>query len=271
MGDVFWQQHDTSNALNHYREAIRLTPSYMNLHPLHEFVCKVYCNIGRTHLYRYQYDSAIWYGNQSAKMGGNISAVTDLFWGEMAQYQKQQYSCYPILQSAASHSLNHENNHRVALECYERLSEIYQNMHFADSSMHYARNAFTISTNLRNTDDRHRACLRLALLFKEQKMYDSAFNYQQKALELYPLQVNSEKERLTLNAYFNSKINKQTLTAQEKQTSLRNWIFVMLGTLVLLTLLIVFYRTRLQSTHNRKMKEVEMRALRAQMKSAFYF
>jgi len=271
IGDVFWQKQDTTNALNHYREAVRLSPSYIKAHPLHETMCKVYCNIGRIHLYRNQYDSAQWYGNQSAIMGGDISAVTDLFWGEMAQHQNNKVAAIHYYRSGANHSLNYENNHRMALQCFERLSSIYQTMQFADSALSYAREALAISSELRNSDAQQQAYLHVATLFKEQKIYDSAFYYQQKALELYSRQLSTEKERLTLNAYFNSKINSQTSTALENQNKLRNWMFAMLGALVLLTLLIFFYRSRLQSTYDRKMKEVEMRALRAQMNPHFIF
>jgi LytS/YehU family sensor histidine kinase len=111
----------------------------------------------------------------------------------------------------------------------------------------------------------------LAQLFKERKQYDSAFVYQQKVIASAQSQFNQQKERQALNTYFNEKMTEQALVAQKKQYQSRLWVYVLLTGLGLLLGFAIWYRSRIRSGYNKKMKEVEMRALRAQMNPHFIF
>jgi len=271
IGDAYWQMNDTVQALSNYHHAIRLTPSYNFFHPLHEAICNRLCNIGRVHLVHHQLDSAKWYASQSAKVGDKISAITDLFWGDIEMKQSNFEVALRYFHSAVRVGFHHDHNLNIVLQSYERISQIFQSRHQPDSALHYARNAFSIASLLHNNAAINSNGSVLATLFKDQHRFDSAFFYQQKVIESAEKQFSQEKERQALNIYFSEKIKEQEIASDKKEYNARLWLFILLGGLVLFALFAIRYRMKLKSGYDKKMKEIEMRALRAQMNPHFIF
>ena len=167
--------------------------------------------------------------------------------------------------------LHHDHNINLVLQSYTNLAEVFASTHQIDSAIAYNRYAFTTAGSLQNADAQRQSGISLALLFKEQKKYDSAFWYQEKVIESSQFQFIRQKERQTLNTYFNEKLNEQQTAAQKKQYEARVWLYAVLGGLALLIFFVAGYYSRMKSGYTKKMKEVEMRALRAQMNPHFIF
>lgn len=271
VGDVYWHLKDTAQAVDNYRLSMRWTPVYAYFHPLHEAICSRLCNMGRACLGRHQIDSAKWYATQSAQVGDRVSCLTDLFWGDIAQSESKLLTAIPYFRSSAKLALQHDHNLDIALQSYQRLAQIFAATHQRDSAMVYARRAFAIANQLHENASIGRSGLALASLFRDRGLYDSAIFYQQMVIESLEKQFSSEKERQALNTYFNEKIREQDAAAKKKEYYATLWRYGLFGGLSVLVLLAMVYRIRLKSRYDRKMKEIEMRALRAQMNPHFIF
>jgi tetratricopeptide (TPR) repeat protein len=271
VGDVYWHSKDTTQAVENYRLSMRWTPAYAYFHPLHEGICSRLCNMGRACLGRHQIDSAKWYATQSARVGDRVSSLTDLFWGDIAQSEAKHLAAISYFRSAARLAVHHDHNLDIALQSYQRLAQAFAATHQRDSAMVYARRAFAIANELHENASIGRTGLALASLFRDRGSYDSALFYQQKVIESLEKQFSSEKERQALNTYFNGKIREQDVVAKKKEYYSTLWLYGLFGGLLVLVLLAIFFRIRLKSRYDRKMKEIEMRALRAQMNPHFIF
>jgi LytS/YehU family sensor histidine kinase len=124
---------------------------------------------------------------------------------------------------------------------------------------------------LQNNGAVSRSGVTLANLFKELHQYDSAFYYQQKVIESGKKEFTQEKERQALSTYFNEKLKEQTLANERTGNYVRRWSYGLAGVVVLLILFAIRYRITLKTGYEKKMKEIEMRALRAQMNPHFIF
>ena len=87
VGDVYWQMNDSINAVRNYRLAMPWIPPLMYIHPLHEVLCNLYCNIGRYFLGKNQLDSARWYAARAGEVGDKISTHVEIFLGDIERHQ----------------------------------------------------------------------------------------------------------------------------------------------------------------------------------------
>ncbi|POY38475.1 hypothetical protein C3K47_03520 [Solitalea longa] len=271
IGNVYWQVNDTLQAVKNYRLALPWVQPLISMHPLHETLCNIYCKIGSSFLGKHQYDSAKWYAAKAQQVGDKISTHVDLFLGDIEHQQRHTNKALGFYRSASVLGLNHDHNMELVLLSYERIATIYKLTNQADSAIYYARKAFGLAGSLRDAESLRRSGILLALLFKQQHRYDSALYYQQKVIEEAQLQLNQQKERQTLNTYFNEKIEAQKQETQLTASRFQRWIYVLVAATVLLLVSIGWYRLRIRSNFNKKVKEVEMRALRAQMNPHFIF
>ncbi|HEY5750098.1 MAG TPA: histidine kinase [Chryseolinea sp.] len=271
VGDVYWHLKDTVQAVENYRLSMRWTPAFAYFHPLHEGICNRLCNMGRACLAHNLIDSAKWYATQSAKVGDRISSITDLFWGDIAQRESKLPAAMQYFRSSARLALQHDHNLDIGLQSCQRMAQAFVAMHQRDSAMVYARRAFAIANALQENTSISRSGLALANLFRDHGLYDSALFYQQKVIESLERQFSDEKERQALNTYFNEKIREQEVAAKKKEYYSTLWLYVLFSVLSVLVLLAIFYRIKLKSSYDKRMKEIEMRALRAQMNPHFIF
>ena len=271
IGNAYWHMKDTIQAVKNYRLALPWVQPLMNMHPLHEIVCNLYCNIGRSFLGRNELDSAKRYAAKAGQVGDKVSTFVDLFLGDIEWYQHSPESAARYYRSAVNHGLHHDYNMHLVLQSDEQLADLYRSTRQPDSAIVYSHKAFNTAVSLHNTDALAKTGLLLSQLFKERKQYDSAFMYQQKVIESAQSQFNQQKERQALNTYFNEKMSEQELAAQKKQYESRIWVYVLLGGLGLLSGFAIWYRSRIKLGYDKKLKEIEMRALRAQMNPHFIF
>jgi tetratricopeptide (TPR) repeat protein len=271
IGNAYWQMKDTIQAVKNYRAALPWVQPLLNMHPLHEVLCNLYCNIGRSFLERNQLDSAKWYAAKAGQVGDKISTFVNLFLGDIERHQHNPEKAIQYYRSAVDLGLHHDHNMDLVLRSYEQIADLFQSAGQPDSAIVYSRKAFNTAVSLHNTGALDKAGLLLSQLFKQQKLYDSAFVYQQKVIESAQSQFNQQRERQALNTYFNEKMGEQELVAQKKQYQFTLWVYALLAGLGLLSSFAIWYRLRIKSGYNKKMKEVEMRALRAQMNPHFIF
>jgi len=271
VGNAYWQLKDTTQSVRNYRLALHWMIPLFYFHPLHEKLCNLYCNIGRFFLERNLLDSAKWYAAKAGQVGDKISTFVDLFLGDIERHQHEPDKAAKYYRSAVNLGLNHDHNLELVLQSYEQLVGLFKSTGQTDSAITYSRKAFNTAVSLHNTDATGNAGILLAQLFKERKQYDSAFVYQQKVIVSAQSQFNQQKERQALNTYFNEKINEQELLTQKKQYQSRLWVYALLIGLGLLLGFAAWYRSKIRSGYNKKMMEIEMRALRAQMNPHFIF
>jgi len=271
VGNVYWQMKDSINAVKNYRLAIPWFQSLLDMHPLHENKCNIFCNIGRYFLGQHHLDSAKWYAARAGEVGDKISTLVDMFLGDIERYQNNTQPALAYYRSAVNLGLYHDHNKDLVLQSYQTLAEIFDSIHQADSAIYYGRKAFETALSLQNADAERRSGILIAGLFKQRQEFDSAFLYQQKLIESAQYQFNQEKERQTLNTYFTGKLNEQQLTAQKKQHETRLWLYAVLSGLAVLMAFAFWYNSKTKSAFSKKMKEIEMRALRAQMNPHFIF
>ena len=271
VGNAYWQMKDTAQAVKNYRLALPWIMPSLNMHPLHENLCNLYCNIGRSFLGKTQLDSAKWFAAKAGQVGDKISTFVDLFRGDIERYQHHPEEACRYYRSAVNLGLHHDHNLDLVLQSYEQLADLFKSAAQTDSAIYYSRKAFNTAAALHNTSALNGAGLEISQLFKQRKQYDSAFRYQQIVIESAQSQFNQQKERQALNTYFSEAISEQQLAAQEKQYQSRLWMYALLAGLVLLAGLAIWFRWKIKLGYNKKMKEVEMRALRAQMNPHFIF
>ena len=271
IGNVYWQMKDSLNAYTNYRLALPWVQSSLNMHPLHETTCNIYCNIGRYFLGKNQLDSAKWYAAKAGQVGDKISTYVELFLGDIEYYQGNLEKAVQYYRSAVELGQRYDHNIELVLRSYTNLAQVFRLTRQPDSAIVYLRYAFQTAGSLQNAEAQTQSGILLAQLFKEQKKYDSAFEYQQKVIESTQFRFNQQKERQTLNVYFNEKLTEQQLLAQEKQYRAKLWLYALLAGLGVMISLAFWYNSKMKSRYSRKMKEVEMRALRAQMNPHFIF
>jgi tetratricopeptide (TPR) repeat protein len=218
-----------------------------------------------------QLDSAKWYAARSAEVGDKISAITDLFQGDIAAYELNFTKALEYYHSAVNVGLHHDRNLEAVLQAHEQMIPILLTLHEVDSAIANGRRAFTNAITLKDNEAVNRVGILLASLFKERNQYDSAFYYQQRVIESGKKEFTQEKERQALSTYFDEKLKEQSLATEREGDYVRRWLYVLGGVLLVLTLLAIRYRIKLKINYEKKMKEIEMRALRAQMNPHFIF
>ncbi|MEJ1237268.1 histidine kinase [Chryseolinea sp. T2] len=271
IGNVYWLMKDTLNAVQNYRRAMRWTQPYVYYHPFHETICNRLCNMGRACLGRKQLDSAKWYAMKASEVGDKVSAITDLFRGDISQAEHNLSAALLHYHDAFRLGIHHDDNYNVALQSYQRITALFEEMNQIDSALIYARRAFKLSNTLRNYEAISASGTTLARLFEDRGQFDSALFYQKQVIESGSRQVNQERERRALDTYFNEKIKEQETAARKRQQSSR---FITYGLVLVFAIVVLFgvrHRIRLKSGYDKRMKEIEMRALRAQMNPHFIF
>lgn len=271
IGDVYWQMKDTAQAVQNYRLSMRWTPAYVYYHPLHEAICNRLCNMGRASLGRHELDSAKWYAVQSSAVGDKLSAITELFMGDISASEIAWNEAMDHYRVAVRLGIHHDRNLNVVFQAYQRIMQHFESNDQKDSAMIYAKRAFTTARTLQNDAFISTSGTTLAELFEKRGRYDSAIYYSKEVIRSASRQVNQEKERRTLDTYFSGIIKEQEATAERKNANARRVTYGLLAGIALLIVGGGLYRMRLMSGYERKMKEIEMRALRAQMNPHFIF
>ncbi len=172
--------------------------------------------------------------------------------------------------TAIARGLRHDHDFSVVQQAYQRMCGIFIDNH-VDSAIFYGRHALDMATVIQNNLAIKESGGLLAELYQQQGRYDSAFHYQQKVIASTEDEIVKQKERIALSAYFNEKMKEQTLASDQIKQRSRFWLAGLVVTFLLVVLLAFVYRRRLKSGYDKKMKETEMRALRAQMNPHFIF
>ena len=95
--------------------------------------------------------------------------------------------------------------------------------------------------------------------------------YQEKVLAAKDSLFNMEKERQMQASYYNQKMKEQDIAAQNEKFQSQLKIYTLIGSLLILILIGLQYRSRLKTNFYKKTATVEMKALRAQMNPHFIF
>ena len=166
---------------------------------------------------------------------------------------------------------------------YGRLAEIYLARKQFDSALHYGKVTLNLCRQSRSPIHEQFASTFLSEVYEQQGQFDSAFKYQSITMKLKDSLFSLEKIKETESIAFderlhNERAERDSREAKERYNN-RMKIYGLAGGLILLSSIAFFrYRlmqirneTRIKASFNKKIHQIEMRALRAQMNPHFIF
>jgi tetratricopeptide (TPR) repeat protein len=166
---------------------------------------------------------------------------------------------------------------------YGRLAEIYLARKQFDSALHYGKVTLNLCRQSRSPIHEQFASTFLSEVYEQKGQFDSAFKYQSITMKLKDSLFSLEKIKETESIAFderlrNERAERDSREAKERYNN-RMKIYGLAGGLILLSSIAFFrYRlmqirneTRIKASFNKKIHQIEMRALRAQMNPHFIF
>lgn len=164
-----------------------------------------------------------------------------------------------------------------------RLATIYRQRNQPDSALHFAGIAFNTLHNMKQLDEEAAAAALLHKLYADRLPKDSAYKYLLLSTQLKDSLFNQEKIKQTEYIKYKEALRLQQ-SEQEKKEAQQRYISriktygIAGGLLLLLFTAFFIYRlrqikheTQLKAVYNKKIHQIEMRALRAQMNPHFIF
>ncbi len=268
IGNLYEGINDLPKAINNYERSVDWTEKafeYMKSIP--------FTNIGRIFLLHGYTDSAFLYAARAIKINQN-SAEALLLSGDIQQkngkneralnyYKEALYASALRIPGSPFYS----NNAMI----YKRMADLFYNMNFRDTAFYYARKAFAISAGLKSPSAIISSGATLMGFFERERAFDSAFFYQKLVSQKKDSLFTLDKEKQIHNIFFTEKLRQKDAEAQEVKNKTQRKIYLLTGLVTALLLTGIAYRLKLKASFSRRLAQLEMRALRAQMNPHFIF
>jgi hypothetical protein len=270
---VFANNGDEEKSMEYFRESLnwgRLQP-YNESQKEYAYKATALNALGRYYFKRNQLDSAAYYAERAAVVFGDHDSGPITLMGDIYKKQGKIKEAIAAYLMVATGGHNDDNNLGSMAGASNMLAKFYLELGQVDSAFWFARRSFSFAAETKSPYSIAENGLFLISLFEKEKQYDSAFFYQKKVMEARERSFSRDKERQLQAAYFNEKIRQQDLVAQNENFKAQFKIYILLGSLVVLLLLALQYRSRLKTNFYKKNAAIEMKALRAQMNPHFIF
>lgn len=251
IGTVYVHQGDFGQALEYTFRAKALAEKQGNKRALAVYLL----NIGDDYNQIKQFDSARIYNEQcydlattidDADLRGTALNNLGLVYSSMGQDERAlEYfrRGIPFLES--------EDDDDVLCETYLGMAKNFLSLGRTDSALHYSKLSYTISKEAGFIKRIYDASLFLTNYFKENKKFDSAFSYQQIAIETKDSLFSQEKTKQIQTLSFQEKLRQQEIAAaklkaiEERKNNLQLLgITAFIVTFILFFLLIVRRKTK---------------------------
>jgi len=270
LGNLFLSAGDSAKAKTWYENTLEWLPAWAYTYANHEFICNALSNIGRFFLQQKKMDSAISYAQRADKVGQHVSGTALLLAGDIQTIKGNPDSAMHFYSAAVTAYFDYNNNLSVS-NAFLRIKDYYLAKNKADSAYHYARLAFLSAQQHRHYENSIAAAAFLVQLFREKHQSDSALFYTEQIMRAKDNLAAQEKEKQLAAIYFNERISEKELEAAKKTSRSALVLYLLVGSVLVLLLLSLYLRARMRSSFQKKMAEVEMKALRAQMNPHFIF
>ena len=243
IGNLFLSINDYQSAKNYYSQVTKFdlftTQSFGRSAPNLAII-----GIGRVYYYTHQLDSARIYALQSYEFSlraidrqGQAEALTllgDILADENRTREAIKYYLLAVGQARLFNSLT------IITQNYQNIARAFYTINEVDSSLYYARKAFTVSNQLKNPNSLIDASGLLVRLFKTAGQTDSAFKYLQTMVAAKDTLFNQNKNLQLQTILFNEELQKQELKSGEDKLKSQVKTYIMAGGIVLLLILCMF-------------------------------
>ena len=270
LGNLFLSAGDSVRAKIWYENTLQWLPAWAYTYANHEFICNALSNIGRFFLQQKKMDAAISYAQRADKVGQHISGTALLLLGDIQTVKGNPDSAMHFYAAAATAYFDYNNNASVS-NVFLRIKDYYLAKNKADSTYHYARLAFLAALQYRRFENSIAAAAFLVQLFREKHQPDSALFYTEQIMQAKDNLAAQAREKQLAAIYFNERIGEKELEAAKRTSRSVLVLYLLIGGVLVLLLLGLYLRARMRSSFQKKMAEVEMKALRAQMNPHFIF
>ena len=270
IADLYYSNKDEDKAKEYYKLSLsEVPPSYKG-----SGVGEVYLNsnnkLGEIYLHKGNIDSALFYATKANELGGGKSSEPLILLGDIQQKKGNNDSAMLYFKIAENIAILSKKS-AFAAQASQRVAELFNSKGEPDSALQYAYKAFNAATAVKNPFSIVATGTFLVSLLKKENKLDSAFVYQEKVLAAKDSLFNMEKERQMQASYYNQKMKEQDIAAQNEKFQSQLKIYTLIGSLLILILIGLQYRSRLKTNFYKKTATVEMKALRAQMNPHFIF
>ena len=245
LGTVYAEQGEYRHALEYSfkaKEMARDNENAMSIHLL---------NIGDDYNQLKIFDSAKIYNQQSYELAMRLNntdiigcALTNL--GETQSDLSKNAVALEYFRRAVPYLQKAEDDD-VVCEVYMDMAALFGKVNQPDSCLHYARLAFAIAKEDGFIKRIYDASIFLTEYYKENKIIDSAFDYQNIAIAAKDSLFSKEKQREIQNLSYEETMRQQQIlaTKEEAQTQLKfNALFGSMGTLLIVAF--ILYRNNQQ-------------------------
>ena len=279
IGHLFLGIKDYPNAKNYYLQVRQFDPykteSFGRSAPNLALV-----GIGRVYYNTNQLDSARYYALHAYEVSLKLidrptqsEALTLL--GNILENEDRVGEAIKYYQLAIRQAQIFSNSNIIA-ENYGHIAKAFYKVQQVDSSLHYARKAFALASELKSPYTIMDASNLLVTLFKNSGQTDSAFAYLETVVAAKDSVFNQNKNQQFQTILFNEELQKQETKAKDEQFQSRVKIYIMTAGIVLLLILCIFlwWNNRRKQQVNKLLNEqgaklqktvAELKATRSQL------
>ncbi|MEO7311464.1 MAG: histidine kinase [Chitinophagaceae bacterium] len=268
IGHMYEILQDPVNAINNYKQSLPWSTkayAFAQSIPL--------TSIGAIFFARGDNDSARYYATKAINFNGHSVGALLLMGDIQMKNNKSQLALeyYKKAVNAGAFSIPGSPFFISNVEPLKKIGETFYRLGAKDSAFIYERRAFALASNIKNPYHIISAGTALVSLFKAERQVDSAFFYLQIVMQRKDSLFTEAKERQVHNIYFLEKLREQENDALAKSVSSKMKIYGLAGIVAVVLLLGFAFRFRLKANYRKRIAEIEMRALRAQMNPHFIF
>lgn len=232
-------------------------------------------------------DSALYYGQMAYETARSINdtgmiAIAAINLGDFHRKRGNQKVAFSFYRMCISYAIKVSRDDLVA-GAHLGMARLFAVMKNIDSALYYGHSSLVIYKSIKSSIHELLAVTFLSEVYAKENRIDSAYKYQSSMLALKDSLFNYEKTRQVKNIGFNEQLRLQQLEQQRKEVQQQynmqlRTLGIVGGLILLLSIAFFMYRLRqikhesnLKSGFTKKIQQVEMKALRAQMNPHFIF
>jgi signal transduction histidine kinase len=268
IGRVYKSQHDFIRAKEYYSHALHIIPRWSRDSV---FLSWALMDFGDLMMMENKPDSALYYSRLSYEVvmrvispfAGKYLPIALNTMGTIYQHSGQYDSALEKYRQAVSVASDNFNWQAVA-DNYMSIAILYKTTHQIDSGFYYAKKALALARQVKSPLAIETSSSYLKDYFKDKKLFDSAFVYQEIMVQAKDSLVNLEKIRQVQNFAFNERLKQEEIKAQvvEVRNNARMYILIA-GLTALVVIALILLRNMRQSTKAKRKIETAYQQLKS--------